>query len=52
MAACEYGDYAEFNGSYADWLSIILDALQGAEYAEWARSVRARLEDTKEQWEQ
>ncbi len=52
MVACEYGDYAEFDGSYEDWLRVILDALRGAEYAEYARAVRVRLEDIKEQWEQ
>ena len=52
MATREYGNYADFDGSYEEWLRVILDALQGAEYAEYARAVRARLEDTKEQWEQ
>jgi hypothetical protein len=52
MAKNDYGDYADFDGSYEEWLRCILDALQGAEYAEYARHVRARLEDAKEQWEQ
>ena len=48
----EYGDFADFEGSYEKYLRFMLDNLQEAEYAELARSVQVRLADLKEQWEQ